>query len=253
MSLSGHVLCLATARGDRRLAAGAAPLLHQLDSFASEVEALASSPSPLEAGQLAEVARRGAGYEVSILEMTSTNHVPDRPESSDALAHMATQYGQDADRSHAAAKSFRLGGSAAWLVAFAVLATGLTSSYFGNPRVGGVVFFYQCIAGAGVCAVAGIWMHVLGERHRQSAEEFVRMQRQLATVNPYLDPLPKAQQTLMRATLASRLFPRLTQDDDLMMMPPWPTAEEIIRSETLNLEASGAAQSRPRWFPFPRR
>jgi hypothetical protein len=249
VSLSGRLLCLATSADGPSHSTEA--LLFHLRSFARDVEVLASSGRVPAVREVAEVARQSASLQASILELANASAGPTQATAKDGLAHSAGGYREAADASQATAKNYRLAGTAAWGVTFAVVAIGLVVSYLGEPQVGAITFFYQSLVAAAVSAVAAIWVMVLSERHRRLAEESRQLERQLALVDPYLETLPGGQQALMRATLAPRIFSRMSNDDELISSPLWPTAEEILRSGTA--DSSAGIKSTPRWRLFASR
>jgi hypothetical protein len=79
----------------------------------------------------------------------------------------------------------------------------------------------------GLLVLAAILLWVQAERHRRSAAESRRLQRQFAALDLYLEPMPEPIRAVMRAALAPRLFSRLLEDTDPMREPIWPSPEKL--------------------------
>lgn len=80
---------------------------------------------------------------------------------------------------------------------------------------------------SGLLMLAAILLWVQAERHRRSAAESRRLQRQFAALDLYLEPMPEPIRAVMRAALAPRLFSRLLEDNDPMREPIWPSPEKL--------------------------
>lgn len=98
---------------------------------------------------------------------------------------------------------------------------------------------------SGLLVLAAILLWVQAERHRRSAAESRRLQRQFAALDLYLEPMPEPIRAVMRAALAPRLFSRLLEDNDPMREPIWPSPEKLYSDSfaadsTAGSEASNA-------------
>ncbi len=80
-----------------------------------------------------------------------------------------------------------------------------------------------------LAAIGFLFLHIAAQFHRSMAESR-RLATQLLSVDPYLAPLPRATQILVRAALAQRLFCRIIEDDDPLREPRLPDGEQILSS-----------------------
>jgi hypothetical protein len=73
---------------------------------------------------------------------------------------------------------------------------------------------------------AGVFAARTGSRHRLAGLEASRVMRQLASIGPYLEPLPPTARGLLRASMMPRIFPRAVELDPMFesdAMLPEPT------------------------------
>jgi hypothetical protein len=151
------------------------------------------------------------------------------------LSCHAYAYGEDARRNRAST----------WLLvalAVALLSGALALSLLGIRAAGGRNFdfaefgAYGLIA-IGVLAAAGVAARA-ASKSALVARESKRLERQMASLDAYLEPLPKQQRDLARGVMLPQMFPRLLEDDDPLRAPDWPDAATLL-SAGANAESPG--------------
>lgn len=150
--------------------------------------------------------------------------------TSSELARLAQQYENDARIERREAIFFGLAGLASALLATAVLVWGLARISIGELDSGVGIFAAHVVVALPLLAVSYVLFRSQ-ERRAKSAREARRQMRQLASLDPYVAPLPPNTAHLLRAVLAPRLFPRSIDDDDVLRDPVWPTPRELIEGQ----------------------
>lgn len=252
MDLSGRIISLPSAPGEPSQTPAGQALLREVEALANRLHAFALREEVPTAPELAGLAREGATLQFSAVQLLAVTQAGRSAVPDARMSEIASQYGEDARATSETASRCRRAGTLTWAVAVGLVAVGLLTSYFGDPRVGVTTFFYECLIAAGVVALAAVSMQVLAERSRRSAEDMLRVQRHLLTVQPYLSPLPDGVQTLMRATLAPRLFSQASGEEDPTQAPLWPTADQILRSDDAHSASEGHPEPTPRRRLFAR-
>jgi hypothetical protein len=69
------------------------------------------------------------------------------------------------------------------------------------------------------------------DRYRRSALETRRLQRHITSVEPYLSGFHGRVGTVVRTSLAQRIFSRTAEDDDPVREPVWPSTEQVILAD----------------------
>ena len=152
------------------------------------------------------------------------------PSTSSELARLAQQYEKDAGIERREATAFGLAGLASALLATAVLVWGLARISIGDFDSDVGIFAAHVVVALPLLAVSDVLFRSQ-ERRAKSAREARRQMRQLASLDPYVAPLPPNTAHLLRAVLAPRLFPRSIDDDDVLRDPVWPTPRELIEGQ----------------------
>jgi hypothetical protein len=85
----------------------------------------------------------------------------------------------------------------------------------------------EAVAIAGVLMVGALPMWWAADRYRRTSNESRRLERQTYSVECYLSGFAEPGRTLMRASLAQRLFSRTEESDRLVGEPRWPSAADL--------------------------
>jgi hypothetical protein len=85
----------------------------------------------------------------------------------------------------------------------------------------------QAVATAGVLMVSSLPIWWAADRYRRTSNESRRLERQTNSVECYLAGFAEPDRTLMRASLAQRLFSRPEESDRLIGEPTWPSASDL--------------------------
>lgn len=136
-----------------------------------------------------------------------------------ALERIAEHYGADATSDFRRSAVFAL--LATVLVAAAVvLGTRVIATGHGQLSRG--------IAIASLLFAASIPYWWLCDRYRRSALEHRRLQRQSASIEPFVAGLGTDSEDIIRAAIAQRLFARTAEETDPMSSCVWPTSDNLL-------------------------
>lgn len=187
--------------------------------------ALRADPDQADTSVLGVLVRRfldSGGAAARLAAQASTTSASDP--HAESLAAVANAYRRDAADERAAARRAKLAGgflAAIGLAAAALVGVGVSAEDLWVAAAG------RLIAVVGLFVAAAL-MFRSATAHERASREYVRLERGMAAIEPYLAPLPEAARHFIRATLTQSLFPLLPEDDDPLRQPQWPSPRELL-------------------------
>ena len=95
-----------------------------------------------------------------------------------------------------------------------------------HPRLALLLPAVVCVS---LCLVSALLIRAMNV-HDRARREYLRMQRGLEGLGPWLAPLPHDARHLLRITMTQSLFPRLFDDDALSQRDQWPSDSTVLQS-----------------------
>lgn len=223
-----------------------------IDHLATYVQALAERRGPLSSFELQQLLDLLDPLRMDLLSLVTLLAPPSQPDGPPAsglgaMATVACAYGDDAASGRRLAAAYRIAGAGLIVLAVVMALISSTTDWFDGSPAGEVNSISYQLGVATFIALLACVLLQLSERSRRSADEHLRLQRHLTSLEPFLGQLPESMRPVMRAALAPRVFARVVDDDDPTREPIWPTSAELLNVERLSAPAEDLLQQ-PTWL-----
>lgn len=225
-----------------------ADALAAVDSLSTFLTTLSSYPTSNRTLSDLEVGRQCQIAAISLERALIASQVGAVSRGTEENARLAADYSRMANDAEVQGRRRRILAGVAVIVAVGVAAFGFVRTEQLSSGSASLIPAYAYFAGSLVALLAvALPLMFLAERRQKTADELRYLEYQTLAIDSYASRLAPGAQPLLLGTVASRLFGRHPDNDDLSREPLWPGPDQWLAASS-PIQDVGASPGRPATF-----